>query len=110
MGRSLAPVLVLREGGRSGRGICEAAECAVEAGEAGLDGAAGQIYGMPNAGRRTVGVSQPTVIGWRGPYEQGGIATLEDELRSGLLLPAPIRARLNGPTAQSSPRRSGSCP
>jgi transposase len=40
--------------------------------------------GMPNAQiARAVGVSRPTVIGWRGRYQQGGIAALEDEPRSG---------------------------
>ena len=32
---------------------------------------------------RTVGVSRPTVIGWRGRYQGGGIAALEDQPRSG---------------------------
>jgi len=32
---------------------------------------------------RTVGVSRPTVIGWRDRCQQGGIAALEDEPRSG---------------------------
>jgi transposase len=40
--------------------------------------------GMPNAQiARTVGVSRPTVIGWRDRYQQGGIKGLEDEPRSG---------------------------
>ncbi|MGH3401013.1 MAG: IS630 family transposase [Streptosporangiaceae bacterium] len=40
--------------------------------------------GMANAQiARTVGVSRPTVIGWRDRYVQGGIAALEDEPRSG---------------------------
>ena len=40
--------------------------------------------GMPNAEiARTVGVSRPTVIGWRDRYERGGIAALDDEQRSG---------------------------
>jgi len=40
--------------------------------------------GMPNSQiARTAGVSRPTVIGWRDRYLQGGIAALEDELRSG---------------------------
>jgi DNA-binding CsgD family transcriptional regulator len=40
--------------------------------------------GMANAQiARTTGVSRPTVIGWRGRYEQGGIKALEDEPRSG---------------------------
>jgi transposase len=40
--------------------------------------------GMPNAQiARTVGVSRPTVIGWRDRYAQGGIKGLEDEPRTG---------------------------
>ncbi len=40
--------------------------------------------GRPNAQiARTVGVSRPTVIGWRDRYRQGGIPALEDEPRSG---------------------------
>jgi transposase len=40
--------------------------------------------GMPNAEiARVTGVSRPTVISWRGRYEQGGIAGLEDAPRSG---------------------------
>ena len=39
--------------------------------------------GMPNAEiARTVGVSRPTVIGWRNGYQAGGIAALDDEQRS----------------------------
>jgi transposase len=40
--------------------------------------------GMPNAQiARTVGVSRPTVIGWRDRYQAGGIAALDDQPRSG---------------------------
>jgi transposase len=40
--------------------------------------------GKPNAEiARIVGVSRPTVIGWRDRYAQGGVAALEDEPRSG---------------------------
>ena len=40
--------------------------------------------GMPNAQiAREMGVSRPTVIGWRDRYAQGGIKALEDEPRSG---------------------------
>jgi transposase len=40
--------------------------------------------GMPNALiARTVGVSRPTVIGWRDRYQAGGIAALGDRPRSG---------------------------
>ena len=40
--------------------------------------------GMPNAQiARTVGVSRPTVIGWRDRYKAGGIAALDDQPRSG---------------------------
>jgi transposase len=40
--------------------------------------------GLPNAeiARRT-GTSRPTVVGWRARYEEGGIAVLEDQPRSG---------------------------
>jgi transposase len=40
--------------------------------------------GMPNAQiAREMGVSRPTVIGWRDRYAHGGIKALEDEPRSG---------------------------
>jgi transposase len=40
--------------------------------------------GVPNAQiARTVGVSRPTVIGWRERYAAGGIGALEDQARSG---------------------------
>jgi transposase len=40
--------------------------------------------GMPNAQiAREVGVSRPTVIGWRDRYSRGGIRALEDEPRCG---------------------------
>lgn len=40
--------------------------------------------GMPNARiARTIGVSRPTVIGWRDRHERGEIAALEDEPRAG---------------------------
>jgi transposase len=40
--------------------------------------------GMPNAQiARVVGVSRPTVIGWRNRYQAGGIGALEDRPRSG---------------------------
>jgi transposase len=40
--------------------------------------------GLPNAQiARELGVSRPTVIGWRDRYAQGGIKALEDEPRSG---------------------------
>jgi transposase len=39
---------------------------------------------LPNAQiARTVGVSRPTVIGWRDRYQVGGIGALEDQPRSG---------------------------
>jgi len=40
--------------------------------------------GLPNAeiARRT-GTSRPTVVGWRARYDEGGIAALEDQPRSG---------------------------
>lgn len=40
--------------------------------------------GMPNAQiARVLGVSRPTVIGWRERYQRGGIKALEDEPRCG---------------------------
>jgi transposase len=40
--------------------------------------------GLPNAEiARRVGVSRPTVVGWRGRYEAGGVQALEDQPRSG---------------------------
>jgi transposase len=40
--------------------------------------------GLPNARvARTVGVSRPTVVGWRDRYAAGGIRALQDEPRSG---------------------------
>jgi transposase len=40
--------------------------------------------GVPNAQiARLVGVSRPTVIGWRDRYREGGIKALEDEPRPG---------------------------
>lgn len=40
--------------------------------------------GMPNAQiARELGISRPTVIGWRDRYSRGGIKALEDEPRSG---------------------------
>jgi transposase len=40
--------------------------------------------GVPNTQiARTVGVSRPTVIGWRDRYQAGGIAALEDQPRPG---------------------------
>jgi hypothetical protein len=40
--------------------------------------------GLANAEiARAVGVSRPTVIGWRDRYRAGGIAALDDEPRSG---------------------------
>src|SRR5215468_8865472 len=81
---SLAPALVLREGDRQRladlarlpsvpSGLAKRARIVMLAAD-----------GMPNAQiARTVGVSRPTVIGWRDRYAAGGIAALEDEPRSG---------------------------
>jgi transposase len=81
---SLAPALVLREGDRQRladlarlpsvpSGVAKRARIVLLAAD-----------GMPNAQiARTVGVSRPTVIGWRDRYRQGGIKGLEDEPRSG---------------------------
>src|SRR6266481_6005805 len=81
---SLAPVLVLREGDRKRlgdlarlprvpSGLARQARIVLLAAD-----------GVPNAQiARTVGVSRPTVIGWRDRYAAGGIDALEDEPRSG---------------------------
>lgn len=81
---SVAPALVLREGDRKRladlarlpsvpSGLAKRARIVLLAAD-----------GMPNAAiARAVGVSRPTVIGWRDRYAAGGIAALEDEPRSG---------------------------
>ncbi len=81
---SFAPALVLREGDRDRladlarlpsvpSGLAQRARMVLLAAD-----------GMPNAQiARTVGVSRPTVIGWRDRYQAGGIAALEDQPRSG---------------------------
>jgi transposase len=81
---SLAPALVLRDGDRERladlarlpsvpSGLAKRARIVLLAAD-----------GMPNAQiARMVGVSRPTVIGWRDRYSQGGIKALEDEPRSG---------------------------
>jgi transposase len=76
---SRAPALILREGDR---------ERLAELARPGLAKRARMVLlaaeGMPNAQiARVAGVSRPTVIGWRDRYQQGGIAALEDEPRSG---------------------------
>src|SRR5216683_6602023 len=76
---SLAPALALREGDRKRLGDL-ARLPSVPSGLA----KRGRIVllaadGMPNAQiARTVGVSRPTVIGWRDRYAAGGIRALED--------------------------------
>src|SRR5580704_14664698 len=81
---SRAPALILREGDRQ-----RLAELARLPGVAsGLAKRARMVLlaadGVPNAAiARAVGVSRPTVIGWRDRYRQGGIAALDDEPRSG---------------------------
>jgi transposase len=81
---SIAPALVLREGDRDR--LAELAR--LPSVPSGLAKRARMVLlaadGMPNAQiARATGVSRPTVIGWRGRYEQGGIKALEDEPRSG---------------------------
>src|SRR5258705_3839435 len=81
---SLAPALVLREGDRKRLGDL----ARLPSVPSGLAKRARIVLlaadGMPNAQVAGVaGVSRPTVIGWRGRYEQGGIRGLEDEPRSG---------------------------
>ena len=81
---SLAPALVLREGDRKRlgelarrpsvpSGLAQRARIVLLAAD-----------GLPNAQiARTVGVSRPTVIGWRDRYQAGGMGALEDQPRSG---------------------------
>jgi transposase len=81
---SLAPALALREGDRKRladlarlpsvpSGLAKRARIVLLAAD-----------GMPNSQiARTVGVSRPTVIGWRDRYAAGGIGALDDEPRSG---------------------------
>jgi transposase len=81
---SRAPALVLREGDRER--LAELARLPSVA--SGLAKRARMVLlaadGMPNAQiARVAGVSRPTVIGWRDRYQQGGIAALDDEPRSG---------------------------
>ena len=81
---SVAPALVLREGDRER--LAELAR--LPSVPSGLAKRARIVLlaadGMPNAQiARTAGISRPTVIGWRDRYQQGGIAALDDEPRSG---------------------------
>jgi len=81
---SLAPALVLRAGDR--QRLADLAR--LPSVPSGLAKRARMVLlaadGMPNAQiARAVGVSRPTVIGWRDRYQQGGIAALEDEPRPG---------------------------
>jgi len=81
---SLAPALVLRAGDRTRLGDL----ARLPSVPSGLAKRARIVLlaadGMPNAQiARTVGVSRPTVIGWRDRYAAGGIGALEDEPRSG---------------------------
>src|SRR5712692_6413874 len=81
---SLAPALVLREGDR--QRLADLAR--LPSVPSGLAKRARMVLlaadGVPNARiARSVGVSRPTVIGWRGRYERGGLRALDDEPRSG---------------------------
>ena len=81
---SRAPALVLRQGDRER--LAELAR--LPSVPSGLAKRARMVLlaaeGMPNAQiARVAGVSLPTVIGWRDRYQQGGVAALEDEPRSG---------------------------
>lgn len=81
---SRAPALVLRDGDRER--LAELAR--LPSVPSGLAKRARMVLlaaeGLPNAQiARAVGVSRPTVIGWRDRYRQGGITALEDEPRSG---------------------------
>src|SRR5258706_13787617 len=81
---SLAPALVLREGDRKRLGDL----ARLPSVPSGLAKRARIVLlaadGTPNAQiARTVGVSRPTVIGWRGRYAAGGIRGLEGVPPSG---------------------------
>src|SRR6266480_366753 len=81
---SRAPALVLREGDRDR--LDELAR--LPSVPSGLARRARMVLlaadGVPNAQiARTVGVSRPTVIGWRDRYQAGGIAALDDQPRPG---------------------------
>ena len=81
---SFAPALVLREGDR--QKLADLAR--LPSVPSGLAKRARMVLlaadGMPNAEiARAVGVSRPTVIGWRERYQRGGVRALEDEPRSG---------------------------
>src|ERR1039458_2500931 len=81
---SLASALTLREGDRDR--LAELAR--LPSVPSGLAKRARMVLlaadGMPNAAiARAVGVSRPTVIGWRDRYVRGGIGGLGDEPRSG---------------------------
>jgi transposase len=81
---SLAPALILREGDRDR--LAELAR--LPSVPSGLAKRARMVLlaadGTPNAQiARAVGVSRPTVIGWRDRYQQGGLQALQDEPRSG---------------------------
>jgi hypothetical protein len=81
---SLASALVLRAGDRTRLGDL----ARLQSVPSGLAKRARIVLlaadGVPNAQiARTVGVSRPTVIGWRERYAAGGIRALEDEPRSG---------------------------
>src|SRR5258706_15625566 len=81
---SLAPALVLREGDRKRLGDL----ARLPSVPSGLAKRARIVLlaadGTPNAQiARTVGVSRPTVIGWRGRYPAGGVRGLGDVPPSG---------------------------
>ena len=81
---SLAPALVLQDGDRER--LADLAR--LPSVPSGLAKRARMVLlaadGMPNAQiARIVGVSRPTVIGWRDRYSRGGIRALEDEPRPG---------------------------
>jgi winged helix-turn helix protein len=70
--------------------------------------------GLPNAEiARQVGVSRPTVIGWRMRYEGGGMAALRDLDRSGrppvIDDVAVVVATVQGPPDPPSPDRRPPC-
>src|SRR5258708_33751517 len=101
---SLAPALILREGDRDR--LAELAR--LPSVPSGLAKRARMVLlaadGMPNAQiARTVGVSRPTVIGWRDRYQAGGGAAPEDPPRSGR--PAELGAIQGGAATRAADRR-----
>jgi hypothetical protein len=104
---SVAAALVLRDGDKSRLTALLRAPTV----EAGLAARARIVLlaaeGLPNAEiARQVGVSRPTVIGWRDRYASSGVGGLEDERRSGR--PRTVdRAKILAATLTPPPARLG---